>query len=120
MLDPTVETPQGFIYAGNLPPNLNFATNTGASTCVPVQPAAIYGFSATPFYADGNGGTEVYALPVCPLTSAPPITVGPYVVNNAYSVPYIPGANPAGIFTYSVSGTLPPGMSLDSSTGNVS
>lgn len=120
VLDPTVDTPQGFIYAGNLPPNLNFATDTGAITGIPVQPPAIYGFSATPFYADGSGGTETYAFPVCQSTSASPITVGPYVINNAYSIPYMPGANPPGMFSYSVTGTLPAGMSLDPSTGIVS
>jgi hypothetical protein len=120
VLDPTLDTPQGFIYAGNLPPNLNFATNTGAITGVPVQPPTIYGFSATPFYADGDGGTEVYALPVCQSTSAPPITAGPFVINNSYSIAYVPGINPGGMFNYSATGTLPQGMSLDPSTGIVS
>jgi hypothetical protein len=120
VLDPTVETPQGFIYTGNLPPNLNFATDTGAITGVPVQPPTVYGFSATPFYADGDGGTEVYAFPVCQSTSASPITAGPFVINNAASISYVPGVNPGGMFGYSVTGTLPPGMSLDPSTGVVS
>lgn len=120
VMDPTVDTPQGFIYSGNLPPNLNFATDTGAITGVPVQPPAIYGFSATPFYADGDGGTEVYAFPVCQSTSAPPITAGPFTMRNAYSIPYVPGINPGGMFGYSVTGMLPPGMSLDPFTGAVS
>lgn len=119
--DPAAEIPLSYRLAGNLPPNLSFASTTGAIAGTPVQPPAVFGFAVTPVYSDGDGVTQQYALPVCQPVSAAPLSVGPFVVNTSISIPYVPGTNPPGMFVYSITnGTPPPGMGLDASTGTVS
>ena len=120
--DKSSEPPDQFEFiAGALPAGLSLVASTGDISGVPALPPTIYDFTIAAVYADGQRVFQEYALPVCQSTSNPPMQIATIPVNTNYFISTVPAGNPPGVFRYDIIfGTLPPGMTLDASTGAIS
>ena len=110
------------ITSGSLPPGLTLNAATGVISGTPTT-AGTYTFTSKVVDAGGNTDTQTCTIHV----TAPPINLecgacgssGSATVGTAYSTTFsLTGGS--GSYTYSViSGSLPPGLTLSSSTGKV-
>ena len=119
-------TPYTYSYTGTLPPGLSFDTSTGAVTGTPTAtyPTASVIFSvkdannvvasttSTVSFTVGAAPTNIIATAN---TTAQSLTVGVAILSFS-PLTASGGATP---YTYSYTGTLPPGLSFDTSTGVV-
>ena len=113
-------TPYVFtISSGTLPTGLTLSS-AGALAGTPTSTAAT-NFTITATDANGCAGTRTYALtPACPTITLSPATLPNGMVNSAYSQT-ITSSGGVGAVTYSISsGTLPAGLSLNSTSGVIS
>jgi hypothetical protein len=109
------------IISGMLPPGLTLDANTGKITGTPTTPGT---YTFTSQVVDANGSTDTA---ICTLViTAPPVnlTCGTCGANKAYTgTPYsssLSVTGGTGPYTYSiVGGALPPGLSLNPSTGAI-
>jgi hypothetical protein len=108
------------VSAGTLPAGLSLNTSTGAITGTPTTSNGA-GVSITIRATDTYGcqGTRPYTLKICPVITVNPASLANGTVGTAYSqtASATGGATPY-VFAVS-SGTLPTGLSLDTSTGAI-
>jgi uncharacterized protein YhjY with autotransporter beta-barrel domain len=112
------------VTAGALPPGLSLGAGpTAAGVPLSGTPtlAGTYTFTITATSGDASTGSQSYTLIISP----PPLTISPSSLPAAtQNVPYsqtIVASGGTGPYTYIVlSGTLPPGLALDPSTGVLS
>jgi hypothetical protein len=108
------------VSAGTLPAGLTLSTAgvlsgtpttaNGAGVSVTIRATDLYGCQ----------GTRVYALKVCPVVTVSPTTLANGTVGTAYSQT-LSASGGVAAYTYAVtSGSLPTGLSLNTSTGVVS
>ena len=115
-----VTSPSGtYIYAvsaGSLPTGLSLNSSTGAITGVPTLIGS-YSFTVTATGLGSCTGSRVFNLQI----GCPTITLSPQNLPTAITkIPYSQSLNaaPAGIYQYALtSGALPPGLTLNSSSG---
>jgi hypothetical protein len=105
--------------AGTLPTGLTFDTATGTISGTPTQTGS---FPITITATDGNtcGGSRAYTLVVnCQTITVSPGTLPNATAGTSYSQTFAQTGG-IGTVTWSLSGTLPTGMSLDTATGELS
>lgn len=106
------------LYSGTLPTGLTLSSNTLSGT-----PTTAGTYSFTLKVADANGfySTNAYSFTINPVPtiSLTPTTLGSAVVNVAYTQTFTASGGTAP-YTFSVSGTFPPGISGNPSTGTLS
>jgi hypothetical protein len=110
------------IISGSLPPGITLNTSTGAISGTPTT-AGTYTFTSKAVDANGKSDTETCTLvvvaPVITLNCGP-CSASKGTVGSSYSATMTVSGG-AGSNTFSVSsGSLPPGLSLNASTGTIS
>jgi hypothetical protein len=109
------------LVAGNLPPGLNLNAATGQLSGLATA-TGNYNFTLKAQAASGCSGTQAYTLTVtCPVISVNPASgaLSGGTVGTAYNQSF--SATPAGNYSFTkTSGTLPPGLSLNSASGLLS
>ncbi len=107
------------VSSGTLPAGLTLSS-AGALTGTPTSTSAA-SFTITATDANGCGGTRAYTLtPACPTITVSPSTLTNGMVNSAYSQT-VTSSGGVGTVTFSISsGSLPAGLSLNSTTGLIS
>lgn len=118
-------TPTLFSLAGTLPPGLSFNSSTGTISGTPSTVRTATSYSVTPSNSAGTGPTFTVTITVasgvtvpsgCSYSSVSPIyTRGTAIPANTVSCSG--GSAPTG---FSLTGTLPTGLSFNSSTGTIS
>lgn len=107
------------VSSGALPTGLVLNPATGAITGSPTT-AGTFNFSITAIDANGCRGTRVYSMtiaaPGCPVITLSPAVIPPGRVQQAYSQQIIATGGTAP-YTYSITGALPPGLTLNQATG---
>ncbi len=105
------------IASGSLPPGLTLNSSTGAITGTPTT-AGIYNFIAQVVDSQSNTVTTNCGIVVSPipLTLSCPTSTGVVGVYYSSALAAIGGVPP---YTFSVSGSLPPGLTLNTSTGAI-
>src|SRR5208337_2409742 len=104
------------ITSGSLPPGLTLNTSTGAITGTPTT-AGTYNFTAQAVDSKGNTASASCSIVVSSLALTCPS--GTAQVNVAYSSALVASGGVAP-YTFSIAvGALPPGLSLNSSTGAI-
>ncbi|MDB4919057.1 putative Ig domain-containing protein [Mucilaginibacter sp.] len=111
----------GYYLSAPLPPGLSFSSTTGIFTGTPTTPFAATTYTITAYNASGNNSTTV-TLSCPPNLSVPAISYNPpinvFTIGTAISLsPIHTGGTPTG---YSISATLPAGLSFSTSTGIIS
>ncbi len=110
-----------YIYTvseGVLPPGLSLNAATGAITGTP-NTTGTFNFRVTATSGDCSGFRDYSITVACPTASLSPGTIPAGTAGNAYSQAL--AVTPAGTYSYSVvSGGLPSGFTLNSSTGVIS
>jgi len=108
-----------YLVTGTLPNNLSLNPNTGDIAGTP-NASGIFNFTITA--TDGNNciGSRAYTIVIgtCPIITLSPDTLP----NGAIGIPYNQTVSASGgtvSYTYSVAGTLPTGLSLNTSTGAI-
>jgi uncharacterized repeat protein (TIGR01451 family) len=107
------------VTTGTLPPGLSLNASTGAVTGTP-STAGTFSFTVTATGFGNCTGLQSYSVVIaCPAVTLSPTALPNATVNTAYSQTV--GATPAGTaYSFSVTtGTLPSGLSLNSSTGAI-
>lgn len=109
--------PVVFVPSGTLPPGLSFSGATLSGT--PTQ-IGTYNLTVTAVDANSCIGSRNYTIAVtCPTINLSPSTLSAGVINQPYSQSLTPSGG-VGPFIFSVTGTLPNGLSLSTSTGLLS
>lgn len=116
------------VVGGTLPAGLSLATSSSTTATISGVPTAAPGsYSFTLQVRDALGclGTRVYSLSVaCPAITLNPASISSAVQGAAYSASFnasISGTSvPAQTFTWSLTGTLPAGLSFTPSTATLS
>ena len=110
------------LFSGSLPPGLSIGSSTGKITGTPTQ-AGTFSFTAKVVDYRGNTDTQLCTIVVVPA----PIDLecgSCGSANGSVNMPYsatLSVINGTGPFTFSIiSGSLPPGLTLNSSTGVIS
>jgi hypothetical protein len=108
------------VKSGTLPEGLSLNSTTGAITGTPTQPGTFSSlvFDVTDFYksvgASGNLSVQIDSLVQVTTTSLPSGTQGSAYTTN------LTATGGSGVYTWSLkSGSLPPGLSLNPSTGAI-
>jgi large repetitive protein len=99
------------VAAGTLPPGMNFSSTTGFLTGPATTPGS-YNFTLSATDAFGRVATQAYSMRVSTAVAIDQASLPPAVTNVAYSqqMTLNGGSTPSG--SWSVSGTLPPGLTL--------
>jgi hypothetical protein len=107
------------LLAGNLPPGLNLNLATGQLSGTATATGS-YNFTVQATAAGGCSGTQSYSLVVsCPTLTVNPATLPNGTTGTAYHQTL--SATPAGNYSFSkTSGSLPPGLTLNSAAGSLS
>ena len=106
------------ITSGSLPPGLTLNTSTGAITGTPTT-AGTYNFTSQVVDSQGNTATSSCSIVVSSSTLTLSCPTGTAQVGVAYSSALVASGGVAP-YTFSVTiGALPPGLSLNSSTGAI-
>ncbi|MEP7342576.1 MAG: putative Ig domain-containing protein, partial [Acidobacteriota bacterium] len=106
------------VVSGSLPSGLTLNTSTGVISGLPTATGS-YNFTVKAQTADGCNATSAYALAInCPTVVVSPASLPNGTTGAAYSQSL--SATPGSSYTFAVTGTLPPGLSLNSSTGVLS
>jgi Putative Ig domain/SdrD B-like domain len=114
--------PYTFQLTGALPSGLSAVQINSTTLELSGTPTALGNFSFGYVVTDsvGCGGTQSFSgTVVCPTLSLGPVHAGTPVVGQVYSFD-IDAAGGTPSYTYGLSGTLPPGLSLDAATGIIS
>ena len=110
------------IISGSLPPGLTLNTSTGAITGSPTTPGT-YSFTSKVVDKNGNWDTASCTIVVAPSPinlDCGPCAAGKANVGTAYSAALVVTGGKPG-FTFSIiSGALPPGLNLNTTTGTIS
>jgi len=107
------------ISSGALPPGLSLAQSTGVISGTPTTDST-YGFTITAVDSMSNTGALAYTLVVSGPLSITPSSLPAGTLNTAYTQTVTASGGTAP-YTYSISyGSLPTGLSLNSSTGVIS
>jgi hypothetical protein len=113
-----------YVYSlslGTLPPGLSLNSATGTISGTPTT-VGTYNFAITATDANGCFGTQLYTI-VIAAPGCPPITLSPTVLPGAtIGTPYnqtVTASGGTAPYTYSVSGALPTGLSLNPTTGAI-
>lgn len=106
------------ITAGSLPPGFTFTYDGGATAALTGTATTLgsFAFSVTCFDSAGNFGSRDYTLIVSPAPSITTSTLSIGTENAAYSQAILTSGGTAP-FTWSYTGTLPSGITFDTSTG---
>ncbi|MDW8412837.1 MAG: putative Ig domain-containing protein [Acidobacteriota bacterium] len=111
--------PYTFSSSGTLPPGITFNTSTGAISGIPTA-AGSYTFTITATDVFGCTGSQNYTVTInCPTITLSPTTLP----NGTVGTPYSQSVSASGgnaPYTFSSSGTLPPGITFNTSTGAIS
>jgi uncharacterized repeat protein (TIGR03803 family)/YVTN family beta-propeller protein len=104
------------ITSGSLPPGLTLNSSTGTITGTPTT-AGTYGFTAKVVDSQGNTATSSCSIVVSSLTLSCPTGTGQVGVAYSSALTATGGVAP---YTFSIiSGALPPGLTLNTSTGAI-
>ncbi|OYW20055.1 MAG: hypothetical protein B7Z52_02750, partial [Burkholderiales bacterium 12-64-5] len=106
--------------SGALPAGVTFNTNTGVLSGKPTS-AVSSTFVLRGTDANGCAGSRSYTItPQCPVISVSPGTLAVGMVDSAYAQSFITAGGTAP-YTYAITGgSMPEGLSLDTSTGAIS
>jgi hypothetical protein len=107
------------VTGGALPPGLMLDTMTGAVTGTPTA-TGTFNFTVLATASSGCSGMRSYSLVIsCPAVTITPTTLPAGTLGVAYS--QMLTAGPMGSYTFVISfGSLPPGMTLNAMTGELS
>jgi hypothetical protein len=109
------------LSSGALPTGLSLNPATGAITGTPTT-FGTFNFTITATDSNGCPGSRAYSLVIaavaCPAITLNPTTLPPGSIGTAYSQTVIASGGTAP-YTYSLSGTLPNGLSLNPVTGAI-
>jgi subtilisin-like proprotein convertase family protein len=108
------------VTSGNLPTGLTLDANTGQITGTPTA-LGTFNFDITATDTYGCSGTQSYSITInCPVITVDPATLPNGTVGTAYDQT-VSGSGGASPYTFAVTnGSLPTGLTLDSSTGQIS
>ncbi len=107
------------ITSGSLPIGLSLDSSTGVISGIPTTDST-YNFTVTATDSNSNTGSRAYALVVSGPLPISPATLPAATLNTTYSQT-ITASGGVAPYTYAItSGSLPTGLSLDSSTGVIS
>ena len=106
------------VTAGSLPPGLTLASNGSLSGTPPT--AGTFSFTVTATANGGCTGSQTYTLTLtCPTITLTPASLPSATAGVAYNQRVT--ASPAGSYSYTLAtGNLPPGLSLNATTGALS
>ena len=115
-------SPITLAVAPSLPSGLSLDSSTGAVTGTPTVASAVTTYTVTA--TDGNGvtATGAFALSVQPAVTATQAVASTTLTRNAAATPFTPVTGTPGLapLAFSVSPSLPSGLTLASSTGAIS
>jgi hypothetical protein len=117
-------TPPGLVYSvsPSLPAGLAFNTATGAITGTPTATSLSQSYVVNVVDTNGSTASRSFALSVNDVVTATQSVTTTSFVLNATAIPFIPvtGAGGTGPLSYSVSPSLPSGLSMSLASGQVS
>jgi hypothetical protein len=114
-------TPLSYSVSPTLPAGLNMNPSTGAVTGTPTATSPSTGYTVTVTDANGATATNSFSLTVNSTVTATQAIASTILTQNHAPTPFTPVAGAGGTapLSYSVSPTLPAGLSMNSSTGAV-
>ena len=108
------------VVSGKMPIGLSLDASSGEIEGIPTVATSTVTFTIMVTDAAGSHDTQTFAMGV----TAGPVIITSNLPNGAPGIPYavqMTGAGGSGSYTWSVqSGNLPPGLVLDSKSGNIS
>ncbi len=115
-------TPYSFSVSPALPAGLSLSASTGAITGAPSVTSAAMNYSVTVTDANGATANASFSLTVDPAVTATQAVAMTSIKVHQLATPFIPvtGGGGTGALVYSVSPSLPAGLSLDPATGTIS
>ena len=115
-------TPLAYSISPALPSGLSISASTGAVSGTPSAVATAASYTVTVTDANGATVTNSFNLTVNgPVTAAQAIASTSLTINHAATLfTPVTGAGGTGTLSYSLSPTLPPGLAMSSSTGQIS
>lgn len=107
------------VSSGTIPPGLTLDSVSGVISGTPTSVGS-FSFNITATDEDGCTGTKLYTIDVnpaaCPTITLTPATLSDGVVGSSYT-DGVAGQNGAGGYTYSITGSVPPGLGLNGVSG---
>ena len=114
-------TPLTYSVSPALPTGLSLSTSTGAITGTPTVISSATTYTVTVTDSNGATATKTFSLTVNAAVSATQAVASTSLTQNKAATSFTPvtGANGTGTLSYSISPTLPTGLSLSTSTGAI-